>query len=102
MEDWEDKLQHYLKIGAVELAGIDEDGEMIFGITEKAKTLAPDLWNAHQNHVDESLIQLYEMGLITVEYDENLEATIEMSEEGRRLAQEFGIIQMDTDNIPND
>ena len=42
--------------------------------------------------------------LIKVEYNENLEAMISMSDEGLRLAKEFGIIpiDMDTFDIPND
>ena len=102
MEDWENKLEHYIEIGAVEMAGMDESGEFIFAITEIAKELAPELWEAHQQHVDRSLIELYNRGLINVEYDENLEAIISMTDEGKLLAKEFGIIQMEDGDIPND
>ena len=95
-------LEHYIEIGAVDIAGMDEEGEILFSITDKAKDLAPELWDAHQKHVDESLMELYKRGLIEVEYNENLEAGIKMSEEGLRLAKEFGIIPMDEQNIPND
>lgn len=95
-------LEHYIEIGAVDIAGMDEEGEILFSITDKAKDLAPELWDAHQKHVDESLMELYKRGLIEVEYNENLEAAIKMSEEGLRLAKEFGIIPMDEQNIPND
>ena len=100
----DDKMSYYLEIGAIELAGMDEDGEFIFQITEKAKLVAPELWDAHQEHIDESLIKLYESGLINVSYDENLEAIIEISEEGKRVAKEMGLVEMDldTENIPND
>ena len=96
-------LEHYIEIGAVDIAGMDEEGEILFSITDKAKDLAPELWDAHQKHVDESLMELYKRGLIEVEYNENLEAGIKMSEEGLRLAKEFGIIpiDMDTFDIPN-
>ena len=95
-------LEHYIEIGAVDIAGMDEEGEILFSITDKAKDLAPELWDAHQKHVDESLMELYKRGLIEVEYNENLEAAIKMNEEGLRLAKEFGIIPMDEQNIPND
>ena len=95
-------LEHYIEIGAVDIAGMDEEGEILFSITDKAKDLAPELWDAHQKHVDESLMELYKRGLIEVEYNEDLEAGIKMSEEGLRLAKEFGIIPMDENNIPND
>jgi membrane protease subunit (stomatin/prohibitin family) len=101
--DSEDRMEYYISIGAIELAGMDEDGEFIFNITDRAKKLAPELWQAHQEHVDESLIELYNKGLISVTYNEDLEAVIEMSDEGKKLAKEFGLIEMDLNtDIPND
>jgi hypothetical protein len=99
----EDKMEYYLSIGAIELAGMDADGEFIFNITDKAKDLAPELWHAHEEHVSESLISLYNKGLINVTYNDNLEAIIEMSDEGKKAAKEMGLIEMDMDiDIPND
>jgi membrane protease subunit (stomatin/prohibitin family) len=100
----DDKLAMYLEMGAVELSGMDESGEFIFQITEKAKDIAPELWEAHQEHVDRSLVQLYEAGLINVTYDDNLEAIIEMSEEGHEMAKELGLVEVDMheEDIPND
>jgi membrane protease subunit (stomatin/prohibitin family) len=101
--DNEDKMEYYLSIGAIELAGVDQEGEFIFNITNKAKRIAPELWQAHEDHVNESLVQLYEKGLINVTYNDDLEAIIEMSDEGKTLAKEMGLIEMDIDNdIPND
>jgi hypothetical protein len=99
----EDKMEYYLSIGAIELSGMDEDGELIFNITEKAKILAPELWQAHEEHVNESLVSLYNKGLINVTYNDDLEAIIEMSDEGKKLAKEMGLVEMDMDiDIPND
>ena len=95
-------LEHYLSIGAIDIAGIDESGEFIMEITEKAKEVAPELWDSHQRHVDQSLMRLYDMGLMTVTYNEDLEAVFELTEEGKEKAKEFGIIQMDSNDIPND
>jgi len=100
-DDKDDMLDYYIEIGAVEVAGMSEDGEFIYAITPLAKELAPDLWEAHEKHVDESLLSLYDMGLVSVSYDENLEATIELTEEGKKKAKEFGIIQMDVPDVPN-
>jgi hypothetical protein len=54
--------------------------------------------------VDRSLVQLYEAGLINVTYNDNLEATIEMSEEGHEMAKELGLVEinMHEEDIPND
>ena len=101
--DNEDKLDYYISIGAVELAGVDKDGEFVFNITDDAKYLAPELWEAHEDHVNESLVDLYNKGLINVSYNDDLEAVIEMSDEGKRLAEEMGLIEMEINNdIPND
>jgi len=102
--DDNEKLSMYLEMGAVELTGMDEHGEFIFQITEKAKDIAPELWHAHKEHVDRSLVQLYEAGLIKVTYNDNLEATIEMSEEGHKMAKELGLVEIDMyeEDIPND
>jgi hypothetical protein len=96
------KLEHYLEIGAVTIEGVDENGEIIFAIHEIAKDIAPELWEAHIRHVDESLLKLYEEGLMEVEYDENLEATLHLSPEGQILAKQMGLIEMDFPDIPND
>jgi hypothetical protein len=94
-------LDYYMEIGAIEVAGISEDGEFIFSITDTAKELAPDLWEAHREHVDNSLLELYEMGLVSVTYDESLEPIFELTEEGKKLSKEFGLIHMDDPEIPN-
>jgi hypothetical protein len=94
-------LDYYIEIGAIEVAGIEDDGEFIFGITDKAKDVAPELWEAHQEHVDNSLMQLYEMGLINVTYDESLNPVFELTEEGKIVSKQFGLIQMDDPDIPN-
>ena len=102
-EENDHKLAYYLEIGAVSLEGMDESGEMIYSISENAKELAPELWQSHLDYVDKSILELYELGLVEIEYDENLQATIHMSPEGKRIAKEKGLIEMDLNpDIPND
>jgi hypothetical protein len=102
-EDEEDamKLEHYLEIGAVTIEGVNDDGEMIFAIQDIAKDIAPELWQAHTEYVDASLLRLYEEGLMEVEYDENLEATLHLSKEGYLAAKELGLVEMDIRDLPN-
>ena len=102
-ENNDHKLAYYLEIGAVSLEGMDESGEMIYSISENAKELAPELWQSHLDYVDKSILELYELGLVEIEYDENLQATIHMSPEGKKIAKEKGLIEMDLNpDIPND
>ena len=102
-EDREDEMQleYYLEIGAISLVGMDEKGEIIYSIEEKAKEIAPELWEAHMKYVDESLMELYEKGLVQVEYDENLEAMLHISPEGQKIAKEMGLIEINLPEPPN-
>jgi hypothetical protein len=84
-------MEYYLEIGAIEVSGVDKDGEILFCITEKAKELAPELWQSHQEHIDETLIDLYKKGLIEIEYNENLEAGIKLSDAGIEASKEYGL-----------
>ena len=95
------RLEYYLEIGAITIAGVDESGEMIFAIEEIAKEIAPELWQSHQEYVDAGLLKLYEEGLMEVEYDENLEATLHLTKEGYLAAKEIGLVEMDIRDIPN-
>jgi hypothetical protein len=94
----DDKLAYYIEVGVVEIAGVEDSGEFIFKITDKAVDLAPELWDAHKEHVDDILLDLFEKGLLSVSYNEDLEAIIELSEEGKQVARENGLIDFEEDN----
>jgi hypothetical protein len=102
----DEMLAYYLDIGVVSLEGMDENGEMIYSINQElAKDLAPELWQSHVDYVDRSLIELYEAGLVEIEYDENLQATLHLSPEGQKIAKEKGLVEIDPKDfkdIPND
>jgi hypothetical protein len=93
--DPDDALEYYIEIGVVEISGVDDSGEFIFKVTPKARELAPELWEAHEQHVDEVLLGLFEEGLLSVSYNEDLEAHIELTEEGKAIAKEYGLIQFE-------
>ena len=102
MDDSSDRLEYYLSIGAITLEGVDESGEIIYAITEAAEELAPELWESHIEHIDQSLIKLYEEGLLSVEYNEDLEVKFTLSPEGHSKAKEYGLIEILKNEIPND
>lgn len=105
MEEYEDsddnRMAYYLEIGAIEIAGMDENGEMIFAINDSAKDIAPELWQAHMDYVDKNLIELYKSGYVKVDYNENLEAMISLSKEGYEIAKSKGILPIDMPEPPN-
>jgi membrane protease subunit (stomatin/prohibitin family) len=90
-----DLFDYYMEIGAIELSGIDDSGEIVFKVTNKAKELAPELWNAHADYVDQTLLDLYNKDLISVEYDENLQATISLTEQAQKIIEDKGIMPLD-------
>jgi hypothetical protein len=90
------KIQHYIEIGAIKIAGFTEDGEAIFELNETVTAeLAPDLWQAHEDYVESELIDLVNNNLMQVEYDEDLRATYNFTEEGYRIAKSKGIIPIE-------
>jgi hypothetical protein len=95
MDSYDERLAYYIEIGAIDPVGLDKDGEVIFQVTEKAKDLIPEIWEAHTQYVDEILIDLFEKDLISVEYNENLEANISLTDEARKIIQEKGIIDLE-------
>jgi hypothetical protein len=89
------KIQHYMEIGAIRIAGFTDDGEAIFELNESTtKELAPELWKRHEEYVDEELLRLMDSDLMQVEYDENLKATLNFTREGFEQAKEKGIIPL--------
>jgi len=86
-------FKHYVEIGAIDFVGIEENGEAIYKVNEIAQSIAPELWKAHTDYIDETLIGLYKENLISVSYNENLEATFSATPEGlKRLKKHYGIV----------
>lgn len=101
-EEYMSRLQHYLEIGAIREAGIDENGEILYEVDEDStKRLAPELWEAHMEYIDNSYLEMYQDGLIDIEYDEDLNVTINFTKEGYDLAIEKGLIPFDIEDIPD-
>lgn len=97
-------MDHYVEIGAIEVTGILTNGEFIYKITDKAEEVAPELWGMHVDAVDEAMVGLYEKGLLHVEYDEELNAKIKITEEGKEIMTQLGFIEMDNKDgeLPSD
>jgi hypothetical protein len=98
MDSYDERLAHYIEIGAIDPVGLDINGDVIFNVTEKAKDLVPELWKAHSGYIDEILIDLFEKDLITVEYNENLQALISLTIEAKEIIEKKGIIPLNYDD----
>ena len=102
-EDHEELMQYLVSEGAAILDGISEDGEPIYKFDmDVLEEVMPELHQALVDQMDQTLVDLYQKGLVQVSYDENLNAMITVSEEGRRLMIEAGFSMDDLQEIEED
>lgn len=91
-EETEFVIQYLVDHGAAEWDGMDTYGERMFKFNmDVLAKVMPDLWQQIMNDVDQTLLDLFNAGLANVEYDENLEATISLTEEGEEALKALGI-----------
>ena len=84
-------MEHLLEEGAAILDGIDEDGEPVYKFDlDILEEVMPDLYQVIMDDMDSQLIDLYQKGLIEVDYDENLNAHMTVSQEGRQAMIDAG------------
>ena len=97
--EYKKRLEDYIEMGAIEIAGVDSDGEVIFQIMEIAKEIAPELWQSHEDWVNGALLEMFEADLISVEYNEDLEASIKIYDERMEIARDYGLLPWDDNEI---
>ncbi len=100
-EDFESLMDYYLEIGAVEITGVSDAGEIVYKITDLAQEVAPELWYIHMESVDEAMVELYKEGLVDVEYNEDLEPSFKISKEGKDAMKRYGFIEIEDDKFPS-
>lgn len=88
-------FDHYIEIGAIEVVGIDDNGEFMLQINPIAETIAPELWQRHRDYMDGIMLELFEKGLVNVEYTEDLEAEFSITEAGKQRLKELGFIDFE-------
>ena len=68
MDDHEDLIQYLAEQGAVNIQGVDKDGELIYSFNlEILQKVHPPLYEVIVKDIDDSLLDLYKKGLIEVE-----------------------------------
>jgi hypothetical protein len=78
--------------GAYDTGEFTEDGEPIYKFNmDILRELRPELYEVFMEELDADLLHLYELGLVDIDYNENLEATFSVSEKGRQYM-ETGIL----------
>lgn len=67
MENTEQTFKKLLDSGAIEISGINEDGDPLYIFTDKLKSVAPDLYSMHVNFVNYQIMRLWEKGFIDMD-----------------------------------
>jgi hypothetical protein len=90
-EEHKQILQYLIEEGAAFFEGFDDDGEPTYVFDmEVLEEVMPELHQAMQDDMDSILLDLYQRELIEVTYDEELNAHMNISEEGKRILIEEG------------
>ena len=77
-------MEYLLSEGAAIIDGIDDDGEPVYMFDmEVLEEVMPELHQVLVDDMDQVLIDLYQKNLIEVSYDEDLNAQMTISPEGR-------------------
>lgn len=72
-------------------AGFDESGEPIYNFDmDILEEIAPEIYAQMQQDIDEILVDLYKKDLVEITYDEDLNALIFISDEGKAILESAG------------
>jgi hypothetical protein len=90
-ENHKEIMEYLVSEGAAIVDGIDENGEAIYKFDmDMLEEIMPELHQVLLEDMDNVLIDLYKKDLIEVSYDEELNAHMTVSEEGKRILEEHG------------
>lgn len=83
----DDEIIGYLEDeGAIIWDGVSPDGQSVFRFDlDKLKNVMPALYQEIMADIDKDLMQLYQAGLVEIEYDEDLNAMFKLSEKGLNM-----------------
>jgi hypothetical protein len=91
--DEEHFLEKLVELGIAELNGMTKDGEVTYNFDMiRMKELMPELYEVMIEETEQALVDLYEKGIVDIEYDENLEPYFSIPEEARDALRNIGFI----------
>jgi hypothetical protein len=95
-------MDYLIEEGAAMLDGIDEDGDPVYKFDmEVLEEVMPELHQVMMDDMDKVLLDLFEKGLVEVSYDEDLNALMSITPEGREAMIDAGF-DMDNDEFDED
>lgn len=68
----EDKLMEMLILtGAMEIAGLDEQGNPLYVFTNKMKEVMPEIYEEHLKDINQKIMNLWDKGFVEVKFDDD-------------------------------
>lgn len=82
-------IDELVSAGALEIDGMYHD-ELTYRVNLNVmEEVFPEFFKIHMQEVDETILSLYEKGLVDVEYDENLVAHFSLTEKGEKVTDQL-------------
>jgi hypothetical protein len=98
MSDEEYLFETLVDLGVAELNGMTKDGEVTYNFDMvKMKEHFPELYEVMIEETEQALVDLYEKGIVEIEYDENLEPYFSIPEEAKHYVQQMLTFREDED-----
>lgn len=96
MEDRYDEIEqfmHYLEDeGVLEWVGMSTDGDRTFVFNfDKMAEIFPELYDAMMQELDDELMNLYQLGFVTIEYDTDLIPQFRITDAGKKYLEDNGM-----------
>jgi len=73
-------LEYFLAIGAIEFSHINQNGEEIYKLTEKAKEIAPHFYETQIRDLNSVVFVLWNKGIIDIVFDNDGDPMISINE----------------------
>jgi DNA-binding transcriptional ArsR family regulator len=82
-------IDELVAAGALEIDGMYHD-ELTYRVNLNVmEEIFPEFFKVHMEEVDQTILSLYEKGLVDVEYDENLVARFSLTEKGEQVTDQL-------------
>ena len=90
MDPIDEDIAYLVDAGALVPHGMDGDEPTYRFVPEILKIVSPELYEIYIDELDQTLMALYEDGIVDVEYDENLNAGFRLTDKGQDYIKENG------------
>jgi hypothetical protein len=89
-EQIEGLIDDLISMGALIRQPDPVNGEIIYNVNpERMMEVMPSFHELFMEEVESTILDLYEQGLVNVEYDENLNARYSLTEEGQNVVDQI-------------